>query len=88
MEEVTEKVVEHRVKAHLNERELMDMIEHEDPRYIPLTPKHWQNGLSQKSQVKHWEAKKWKWEAENKEAEKNNGKLLKEYIFKQRRGEL
>ena len=87
MEEVTE-IKENRVKAHLDEDQLMDMIEHEDSRYIPLTPKHWQNGLSQKSQVKHWEAKKWNWEAENKQAMKNNGKLLKEYIFKQRRGEL
>ncbi len=81
MEEVTEQ------KPHLNERELMELIK-EDTRYIPLTPKHWQNGLNQKSQVKHWEAKWWNWEEENKDAEKNNGKLLKEYIMKQRRGEL
>tara|TARA_B110000495_G_scaffold194453_1_gene200824 strand:- start:851 stop:1096 length:246 start_codon:yes stop_codon:yes gene_type:complete len=81
MEEVTE------MKKVLSNRELKLLIE-EDPRYIPLTPKHWQNGLSQKSQVKHWEAKWWKWTEENKEAVKNNGSLLKEYIYKQRRGEL
>jgi len=81
MEEVTE------MKKVLSNRELKLLIE-EDPRYIPLTPKHWQNGLSQKSQVKHWEAKWWKWEEENKHAKKNNGALLKEYIYKQRRGEL
>lgn len=81
MEEVTE------TKKVLSNRELKLLIE-EDSRYIPLTPKHWQNGLSQKSQVKHWEAKWWKWEAENKEAVANNGKIFKEYIYKQRRGEL
>ena len=77
MEEVTEE------KPHLKESQLMELIK-EDTRYIPLTPKHWQNGLSQKSQVKHWEAKWWNWKAENKDAIMNNGKLLKEYTFKQR----
>lgn len=83
MEEVTEEVI-----VHLGQRELMEKIENEDPRYMPLTPKHWQNGLSQKSQLKHYLSKKNIWIKENKDAERNNGKLLKEYMLKQRMGEL
>lgn len=83
MEEVTEEV-----KFHLGDRELMDKIETEDPRYIPLTPKHWQNGLSQKSQRKHYLSKMNVWEKENKDAKRNNSKLLKEYKMKQHMGEL
>lgn len=83
MEEVTMDV-----KIHLSDRELMEKIENEDPRYMPLTPKHWQNGLSIKSQIKHWLPKMNIWEKENKDAMRNNGKLLKEYKMKQLMGEL
>jgi len=53
----------------------------EDPRYMPLTPKYWQNGLSVKSQRKHYESAMNKWKKENKEAVANNGKLYKEYKY-------
>lgn len=83
MEEVTMEV-----KKYLDEPELMEKIKNEDPRYMPLTPKHWQNGLSIKSQRKHYISKMNIWEKENKEAMRNNGKLLKEYKRKQWNGEL
>ena len=83
MDEVTQEV-----KEFLSDRELMEKIKNEDNRYIPLTPKHWQNGLSIKSQLKHYESKKNIWLKENKHARANNGKLLKEYKLKQRKGEL
>lgn len=75
------------VKKKMKEAELIEFIK-DDPRYIPLTPKHWQNGLTLKSQLKHYENKMWIWEEENKEAVRVNGAILKEYTYKQRRGEL
>lgn len=53
----------------------------QDTRYMPLTPKHYQNGLNEKSQLKHWESAYLKWEKENKVARQNNGKLWKEYKY-------
>jgi len=73
-------------RKYLRQDELLEHIK-DDVRYTPLTPEYWKNGLSQKSQVKHWEAKKWKWEKENAEAIKENGKIYKEYMLKQRKGE-
>ncbi len=61
------------------EKSIDDMVK-EDPRYRPLTPKHYQNKIHAKSQFKHYESDLNKWKKENKEARKINGQIYKEIM--------